>query len=146
MLDKSHWAALIPHQGTMCLLDTVVHWDAARIHARSASHARADNPLRRGDRLHALNLCEYGAQAMAVHGGLLAEADGGRAAPGFLVSLRDVRLAREYVEDLAGELDVHGERLLAGEQSWQYAFRIEHDGALVASGRAAVMVQPDAAP
>jgi predicted hotdog family 3-hydroxylacyl-ACP dehydratase len=144
MLDKAHWALLIPHQGTMCVLDTVVRWDDANIHARTASHARADNPLRRDGRLHALHLCEYGAQAMAVHGGLLAAAAGGRAAPGFLVSLRDVQLAREYVEDLIGELDVHGERLLATEQSWQYAFRIEHGGVLVASGRAAVMVQPAA--
>lgn len=144
MLDRSQWSALIPHQGTMCLLDTVVRYDDARIHARTASHARADNPLRRDGRLHALHLCEYGAQSMAVHGGLLAAAAGGRAAPGFLVSLRDVQLAREYADDLVGELDVHGDRLLATEQSWQYAFRIEHDGVLIASGRAAVMVQPAA--
>jgi predicted hotdog family 3-hydroxylacyl-ACP dehydratase len=144
MLDKAHWSALIPHQGTMCVLDTVVQWDDATIHARTASHARADNPLRRDGRLHALHLCEYGAQAMAVHGGLLAAAAGGRAAPGLLVSLRDVQLAREYVEELPSELDVFGERLLATQQSWQYAFRIEHDGVLIASGRAAVMVQPAA--
>lgn len=141
-LDKSQWGALIPHQGSMCLLDTVVGFDDTHIHARSASHARADNPLRRDDRLHALHLCEYGAQAMAVHGGLLAAAAGGSAAPGFLVSLRDVQLACEFVEDLAGTLEVYGERLLAGEQSWQYAFRVEHEGTLIASGRAAVMMQP----
>ena len=142
MLDKSQWAHLIPHQGSMCLLDTVLAWDEERIHARSASHARADNPLRSDGRLRALHLCEYGAQAMAVHGGLLAQAAGGRAAPGLLVSLRAVRLLREYADDLPGELDIHGERLLAGAQSWQYAFRIEHQGELIATGRAAVMVQP----
>lgn len=143
MLDKSQWAHLIPHQGSMCLLDTVLEWDEARIHARSASHARADNPLRSEGRLRALHLCEYGAQAMAVHGGLVAHAAGGRAAPGLLVSLRAVRLLREYADDLLSELDIHGERLLAGAQSWQYAFRIEHQGELIAAGRAAVMVQPD---
>lgn len=141
MLDKSQWSALIPHQGTMCLLDTVMAWDDERIHARTASHARSDNPLRGDGRLRSLHLCEYGAQAMAVHGGLLARAAGGRAAPGLLVSLRDVELARAYVDDLAGELDVHAERLLAGAQSWQYAFRVEHAGVLIARGRAAVMVQ-----
>lgn len=73
-LPKSQWAALIPHQGSMCLLDSVAHWDDVRIHARSGSHARDDNPLRRDGRLRALHLCEYGAQAMAVHGGLLAQA------------------------------------------------------------------------
>lgn len=141
MLDKSDWEMLIPHRGSMCLLDSVVGWDEARIHARSAGHARADNPLRRDGRLHALHACEYGAQAMAVHGGLLARAAGGVAAPGFLVSLRGVELLCEYLDDLPGCIDVHGERLLASAQSWQYAFRIEHAGQLLARGRAAVMAQ-----
>lgn len=143
MLDKTQWAHLIPHQGSMCLLDAVLAWDEDRIHARSASHHRTDNPLRRDGRLRALHLCEYGAQAMAVHGGLLARAAGGRAEPGLLVSLRAVRLLRDYADDLPGELDVHGERLLASAQSWQYAFRVEYRGELIAAGRAAVMVQAD---
>lgn len=141
MLDRSDWELLIPHRGSMCLLDGVVAWDEAHIHARSAGHARADNPLRRDGRLHALHACEYGAQAMAVHGGLLARAAGATAAPGFLVSLRGVELLCEHLHDLPGSIDVHGERLLAGAQSWQYAFRIEHEGRLVARGRAAVMAQ-----
>jgi predicted hotdog family 3-hydroxylacyl-ACP dehydratase len=124
----------------MCLLDEVAGWDATTIHARSASHVRADNPLRSDDRLRALHLCEYGAQAMALHGGLLARAAGGAAAPGYLVSLRDVDLRVARVDDLAGMLDVHAERLLGGDGSWQYAFRVEHAGATIASGRAAVIV------
>ena len=74
----------------MCLLDEIVAWDENAIHARSRSHQRTDNPLRSDDCLRAVHLCEYGAQAMAVHGGLLARAAGGSAAPGFLVSLRAV--------------------------------------------------------
>jgi predicted hotdog family 3-hydroxylacyl-ACP dehydratase len=139
-MQKSDWAGLIPHAGAMCLLDEVAGWDATTIHARSASHVRADNPLRSDDRLRALHLCEYGAQAMALHGGLLARAAGGAAAPGYLVSLRDVDLRVARVDDLAGMLDVHAERLLGGDGSWQYAFRVEHAGATIASGRAAVIV------
>jgi predicted hotdog family 3-hydroxylacyl-ACP dehydratase len=86
-----------------------------------------------------VHLCEYGAQAMAVHGGLVARAAGGRAEPGFLVSLRAVELAVGRVDDLPGAIDVHAERLLGGEGSWQYAFRIEHAGVPIASGRAAVI-------
>ncbi|WP_291184886.1 phosphotransferase [Dokdonella sp.] len=123
----------------MCLLDEVVGWDAAGVHARTDSHRRADHPLRSDDRLRALHLCEYGAQAMAVHGGLVARAAGGAAKPGYLVSLREVELHVARIDDLAGTLDVHAERLLGGEGSWQYAFRVEHRGALLASGRAAVM-------
>jgi predicted hotdog family 3-hydroxylacyl-ACP dehydratase len=133
-------ASLIPHQGTMCLLDEVLDWNAQRIHCRSDSHRRADNPLRHRGRLHALHLCEYGAQAMAVHGGLRAQADGGRARPGLLVSLRGVQLHRVRADDLDGPLDVFADVLLETDASWQYAFRVEHAGRVLAEGRAAVML------
>lgn len=141
-LPRSDWASLIPHRGAMCLLDAVVDWTDATLHARSDSHRNPDNPLRSDACLRALHLCEYGAQAMAVHGGLVARAAGGTALPGFLVSLRGVHLLVARVDDLPGPLDVHVERLLGGERSWQYAFRIEHAGALLAEGRAAVMLTP----
>jgi len=143
-LPKSDWAHLIPHAGAMCLLDDVAAWDATTIHARSASHLRVDNPLRSDGRLRALHLCEYGAQAMAVHGGLLARAAGSTAMPGYLVSLRDVDLRVARVDDLDGLLDVHAQRLLGGDGSWQYAFHIEHVGTTLARGRAAVIVAPRA--
>jgi predicted hotdog family 3-hydroxylacyl-ACP dehydratase len=141
VFDKSEWGHLIPHQGTMCLLDTVIDWQDECIHARSESHRRADNPLRSDGLLRAVHLCEYGAQAMAVHGALLARAAGETAAPGFLVSLRAVELKTARIDDLPGPLDVHAERLLGGGTSWQYAFRIEHAGEEIASGRAAVMLR-----
>ena len=142
MLDKSDWGHLIPHQDTMCLLDSVVAWTPEAIHARTDSHRRADNPLRSDGILRAVHLCEYGAQSMAVHGALIAREAGLGAAPGFLVSLRGVSLALARIDDLDGPLDVHGDRLLGSETSWQYAFRIEHAGREIASGRAAVMLRP----
>lgn len=140
-MERQHWQHLIPHRGTMCLLDTVVDWDEQKIHATSASHRRADNPLRSEGVLRSVHLCEYAAQAMAVHGGLLAQRDGNIAAPGFLVSLRAVKLHVARIDDLVHALDVHAEKLLDGGGSWQYAFHIEHTGALLAEGRAAVMTQ-----
>ena len=140
MLPKTDWAALIPHAGTMCLLDGVVAWDERAIHAITDGHARTDNPLRSAQGLHAVHLAEYGAQAMAVHGALLARAAGAQTAkPGRLVSLRDVQLFAEYVDTCDGRLDVHAECLQAGEASAQYLFRVEHRGRLLASGRAAVI-------
>jgi predicted hotdog family 3-hydroxylacyl-ACP dehydratase len=142
MLPKTDWAPLIPHAGSMCLLDAVCSWDEHAIHAVSAGHARNDNPLRGEHGLHAVHLAEYGAQAMAVHGGLLARARGGaRARPGRLVSLRDVQLFEEYVDQLDGQLDVHAKCLYADSGGAQYVFRVEHRGRLLASGRAAV-IQP----
>ena len=141
ILAKESWQHLIPHRDTMCLLDAVVEWDEQKIHATSASHRRADNPLRSDSVLRSVHLCEYAAQAMAVHGGLLAQRDGNIAAPGFLVSLRAVKLHVARIDDLVDALDVHAEKLLDGGGSWQYAFRVEHAGALLAEGRAAVMTQ-----
>lgn len=135
--------SLIPHQGTMCLLDEVVAWDAQRVHARTAAHTRPDMPLRDAHGLRAVHLCEMGAQAMAVHGGLLAQASGGRARPGLLVSLRGVQLHVARVDDLGGWLDVEAEQLLDAGDSWQYAFRVLHEGRLLAEGRAAVMMRPE---
>lgn len=140
MLDKTDWAHLIPHAGAMCLLDAVLAWDARSIHATSASHVRADHPLRGPRGLHAVHLAEYGAQAAAVHGALLARARGDQTVrPGRLVSLRDVQLHEEYVDGLDGALDVHAECLYADDGGAQYAFRVEHRGRLLASGRAAVI-------
>ncbi len=145
MLPKSEWSQLIPHQGAMCLLDRVQSWDAERIHALSDSHRRADNPLRSDDRLRAVHLCEYGAQAMAVHGALLAREKGGAAQPGLLVALRDVNLHASRIDDLPGALDIVAEKLMHTPSSWQYRFRITHREILLAEGRATVMLRDDAA-
>jgi predicted hotdog family 3-hydroxylacyl-ACP dehydratase len=140
MLAKTDWAHLIPHQGAMCLLDAVVTWNASSIHAISESHALVDHPLRGSAGLHAVHLAEYGAQAMAVHGALLARERGAsEARPGRLVSLRDVSLAIEWVDPAQGRLDVHAESLYADDAGAQYAFRVEQGGRLLVSGRAAVI-------
>jgi len=97
--------------------------------------------LRLDGRLRAVHLCEYGAQAMAVHGGLSAQAEGKTARPGFLVSLRDVKLLVDFVDQLDGELVVSAQRLLESAGSWQYSFEVTHAGQTLASGRAAIMAR-----
>jgi predicted hotdog family 3-hydroxylacyl-ACP dehydratase len=52
-------ADLIPHSGTMCLLDGVVRWDAKRILCMSRSHHAPDNPMRAAGKLPALCGIEY---------------------------------------------------------------------------------------
>jgi predicted hotdog family 3-hydroxylacyl-ACP dehydratase len=133
--------SLIPHAGSMCLLERVIEWDAEHIVLATATHRSPTNPLRSSGRLRALHLCEYGAQAMAVHGGLIARAAGKTAQPGFLVSLRDVKLNRDYVDDLPGELTVRAERLMESMGSWQYRFAVSHNDELLAEGRAAVIAR-----
>ena len=141
MSIESPLAALIPHQGGMCLHERVLSWTESRVTLASNSHRAPDNPLRRTGRLHAIHLCEYGAQAMAVHAGLRAEERGERAPPGMLVSLRGVTLAVQRIVVLDGELVTVAECVLAGADSAQYAFRVRHEGRVLAEGRAAVMMQ-----
>jgi predicted hotdog family 3-hydroxylacyl-ACP dehydratase len=144
MIAKSEWQHLIPHREAMALLETVVAFDDTTIHAIAVSHRDPQNPLSSDGTLRAVNLCEYGAQAMAIHGGLLAQQSGNVAAPGFLVSLRAIELHVARIDDLPRDLHVYATQLHGDNTGWQYEFRIEHDGALLASGRAAVMTRPQA--
>ena len=139
--DRAGILALIPHQDAMCLWDEVLGWDAEGVRLRARNHRDPSHPLRARGRLHALALCEYGAQAMAVHGGLLARAGGGSAAPGVLVALREVELRVARIDDLAGPLEAEASLLARSEASQQYRFRIFHEGRLLASGRAAAILR-----
>ena len=143
-VDRARILQLVPHQGAMCLWDAVEAWDAGSIRLRSGTHRDAAHPLRSGDRLRALHLCEYGAQAMAVHGGLRARAAGTRKSVivALLAALRGVELHIERVDTLSGDLECEAHVLVEGEGSQQYGFRITHAGALLAEGRAAVMLRP----
>ncbi len=72
-LDHAWIAAHIPHQGSMCLLDAVLRWDTQHVACSATSHGDPSNPLRQFGRLGAACGIEYAAQAMAVHGALLAQ-------------------------------------------------------------------------
>jgi predicted hotdog family 3-hydroxylacyl-ACP dehydratase len=141
VIDRCAIEAMIPHKGGMCLWDTVASWDGRSVRLRSATHRDPANPLRGDDRLRAVHLCEYGAQAMAVHGGLRGAAAGGEPKVGFLVALRDVHLHVARIDDLPGDLECEAELLAESPASQQYAFRVLHGGKVLAEGRAAVMLQ-----
>ena len=108
MLVDRHWIENhIPHQGGMCLLDEVLAWDAVRIRCRSATHRAANNPLRAHGRLGAACGIEYAAQAMAVHGALIAvnaSVSQRSAVAGYLASVRNVALHVDRLDDLETEL------------------------------------------
>jgi len=131
--------ALIPHRGAMCLLERVVHWDERQVTAATRTHRSPDNPLRREGRLHALHLAEYGAQAAAVHGGLLARAHGAQAPPRLLAAIRDLRLQCADLTQLAGELILTATLLIEDGGGCQYGFAVEHAGVEIASGRVAIL-------
>lgn len=126
----------------MCLLERIEYCDDSGIVLTTSTHRDPGNPLSGPSGLRAIHLCEYGAQAMAVHGGLVARARGAHVLPGLLVSLRDVVLCRDFVQDLDGDLRVEAHRIQASETAWQYSIRVLHDGTLLAEGRALVSAAP----
>ena len=140
IVARAEIETLIPHKHGMCLWDEVLEWNAQRIRLRAMNHRDPAHPLRSDGQLRALHLCEYGAQAMAVHGGLVARERGGVAPPGLLVALRDVRLHATRIDTFAGALVCGAECLAASATSQQYAFRIHHADALLAEGRATMML------
>ncbi|RXZ43874.1 3-hydroxylacyl-ACP dehydratase [Crenobacter cavernae] len=137
VIEKADIARLIPHQGAMCLLAGVSHWDEDRIVCHADSHRLADNPLRQQGRLGAACAIEYAAQAMALHGTLSAGRDEAPRA-GYLTSVREVRLAVATLDDVAADLDIEVERLMGDENNVMYRFTVSAAGQELASGRAAV--------
>ena len=142
-LTREDIERLIPHAGAMCLLDRVERWDDKSIRCSSRTHREPENPLRAGGRLPAVCGIEYAAQAMAVHGGLMRGGATPRA--GYLASVRDVACSRERLDDLEGDLVVEAERVMGDEDRVIYEFRVLAGGAVVLSGRAAVVLDVEAA-
>ncbi len=136
-------AALLPHAGTALMIERVIRWDDAQILVATHRHRALDNPLRLDGRLGAVHLAEFGAQAMAMHGGLKTVAAGGVPRPALLVSVRDLELQRDYIDQLPGELEITANMLLANAGNWQSAFTVRHAGEIIATGRiAAIATQP----
>lgn len=142
LIDHAAIAARIPHQGSMCLLDAVLDWSPDIIRCRAVSHRDATNPLRAEGRLGIACGVEYAAQAMAMHGALLAES-GGRPRQGFLASVRGVDFFAERLDDIGGDLELVAERLSGDDNNVLYQFSVHGDGRELASGRAAVILDSE---
>jgi predicted hotdog family 3-hydroxylacyl-ACP dehydratase len=139
-LDRAGIAQRIPHSGSICLLERLDGWDAEVIRCSTTTHRLADNPLRTAGGLLAPNAIEYAAQAMALHGGLLA-AEGSTPSAGFLASARNVRLAVARLDDIEGALRVQARRLSGDERQILYEFAVgAEDGRTLAEGRAVVVL------
>lgn len=123
----------------MCLLDRVDEWDAQHIRCTANSHRSDSNPLRAHGRLAAVCGIEYAAQAMAVHGALLADQQA-RPRVGFLASVRGVTLHVGRLNDIAADLTVEAERFSGDGNNVLYDFSVRAEGRLLLQGRAAVII------
>lgn len=143
VIDKARIRGLVPHAGSMCLLDEVRHWDKTSIDCIAHSHRDAQHPLRRDGALAAVHLVEYCAQAMALHRGLVSESEGERAPRGWLVAARDFRLLVERLDTLAGPLTIRARELLYFDGGTQYDITAEAEGRAIGGGRISVVKVPE---
>lgn len=142
-LDHAWIARHIPHQGSMCLLDHVVAWDETQIICAASSHRALDNPLRAYAGLGIACGIEYAAQAMAVHGALLAPAESALARVGYLVSVRGVSMHVARLDQIAADLRISASCIMRGDNTMLYAFSLSADSQLLLEGRASVVVNAD---
>ena len=142
-LDRQWIESHIPHQGGMCLLDEVVHWSATRVECRSTTHRDPANPLRAHDRLAAVCGIEYAAQAMAVHGALIASRL--TASPkyvpvaGYLAGVRNVTLFATRLDDIETDLVATAELVTGDERTVLYDFSVSGDERVLLAGRATIV-------
>jgi predicted hotdog family 3-hydroxylacyl-ACP dehydratase len=152
-LDHAAIEALVPHRGSMCLLERMLSCSETGIECVAINHRDRDHPLRSAGRLWASAAIEYAAQAAALHGALRARQAGGDAVAGYLASARDVRLAVLRLDTLpaapapqADELRIAAVRHAGDAARLLYEFTVSHGSREIASGRLAVVLHaPDTA-
>jgi predicted hotdog family 3-hydroxylacyl-ACP dehydratase len=142
LIEKLALDALIPHTGAMCLLDAVLNWDSTSILCRTQSHQDPNNPLRTQQGLSALQGVEYGAQAVAVHGALLAPSGGDVKVRGYLVAVRDLLLTIDWLHDVDGPIDVSATLEIDDGRFIAHQFSIKTGSELLISGRVTVLREP----
>ena len=139
-LDHAEIAALIPHAGNMCLLDSMQRVSQTDIVCSALSHQSPDNPLRSHGRLGAAVAVEYAAQAMALHGSILNADLGVPPKGGRLINVRQLILHCTRFDDLVSPLTVHATRLMGDAANVIYSFEVSADDQTIAMGRAGVML------
>jgi predicted hotdog family 3-hydroxylacyl-ACP dehydratase len=137
-LDRRWIEEHIPHKEGMCLLDEVLTWDLTQAQCRTSTHRSLDNPLRAHERLGSACGIEYAAQTMAVHGALVASAEGGVAPAGFLASVRGVRLNIDRLDVFEADLVTAVQRVAGDEKTALYEFSVSADDVVLLTGRAAI--------
>jgi predicted hotdog family 3-hydroxylacyl-ACP dehydratase len=138
-LTRDAWSHLIPHSGTMCLIDVVRAHDAASITCATQTHRRPDNPLRADGRLGAVCGVEYAAQAAAIHSGLVNADRGRRPKSGYLAAVRGVQMQVDRLDDIDTELLIHANQVMLDETSCIYEFTVTGRDRELLRGRLTVM-------
>lgn len=139
LLDRARIAQLLPHQGRLCLLDRVIHWNAEHIACEADSHRAPDHPLRWKNQLGSAIGIEYAAQAMALHGALLAPPND---APrqGMITRVQQVQCSLDRLDELPFALQIEAHRLMGDDLVVRYRFALRHQETCLLTGEASVLL------
>jgi len=136
MLNKTEIESLLPHHGTMFLLEQVEHFDRNEIECSAISHRDVGNPLRHNGCLPIQMAIEYAAQAAGIHGGLLNRElhPDAPAQMGYLAVISNLQWQAQRLDDLPGALRIHARRTAVTPGGRAYRVSIEHAGRSIMSG------------
>jgi len=148
-VNKQALCQLLPHSGTMCLIDKIVLWDKTSLLAQTESHLDSNNPLRHQGSISSIIGVEYAAQSMALHAALLSQQeDPGHSRKqkpeGYLATIRTIRIGADslYSPDSANlsPLMISVSVLMCDSQGYSYEFTITADNSLLLSGRLTIFL------
>lgn len=134
-IEREAICQMLPHGAGMCLLDQVQSWDRQRIVCMSNTHLRDQHPLRNAAGLPMIALLEYGAQAMAVHACLLAQAQGAKMREGYLAALRDVHLGEGSLSDVTGPIRIEAVQVFQDGGNMVYTLSVTTHKRMLAEAR-----------
>lgn len=140
-LTNEQIAPLLPHGGSMRLLESVEAWDETAIRCKAVTHRDPNHPLRSRGRLSAAAGLEYAAQAMGVHVGLCDRDRRTAGRIGYVGSVRDVTFAVDRLDDTVFDLIVDATRVAEGDQSFMYRFTVALGDQAVIEGRASIFIK-----
>lgn len=140
-LNQKEIEALIPHSGTMSLLNEVIVWDEDHIICLANSHRSKHNPLRYENTLSSVCGVEYAAQAMAVHGALSKGDPDEEPRPGYLASIKNLDLLVSSLDDIESDLMIEAELLMRDKEFLVYQFRVLSEDLNLLSGRAIISIK-----
>lgn len=148
---------LLPHRGTMVLLDAIIQWDESAIQCTASSHLSAANPLRDKGRLSVYAGIEYAAQAMAAHVRLCQEQSLQRPdqslqrqeqslqpARGFLAQASKLRATVATLDQRSAPLRIDAWPLARNPGHSLYQFQIHAEDCCLLEGRLTAIIDTNA--
>ncbi|MCI4410041.1 MAG: hypothetical protein JHC38_00050 [Thiotrichales bacterium] len=145
LYDRTWIEENIPHKLNMCLLDNVLSFSENMLVCDTRTHQMSNHPLAvENGVLGAMTGIEYAAQAMAIHGVLVREAEGNPIKPkkGYLVSVRDVVSRIDRLDTVQSTIIVSVKKIAGDIRMLIYDFELSSQGNIITAGRASVI--PDA--